>query len=87
MEQIETKYYVRMTTRDQPGVLAAVAGVFGSHGVSIESMVQKAATGSEAEIVWVTHRTREGPLRAALTEIERLPVVHEIGNWIRVEEA
>ncbi|MBI3910033.1 MAG: homoserine dehydrogenase [Armatimonadetes bacterium] len=86
MEEVQTKYYVRMTTADRPGVLAATAGVFGDHGVSIESMVQKAGAGTEAEIVWITHGTHEGDMRQALAKIERLPVVREIGNWIRVEE-
>jgi homoserine dehydrogenase len=84
--EIETNYYIRTETADRPGVLAAVATVFGAHGVSLEAMLQKHADGDHAEIVWITHRTQEGSLRAALREIEALPVVRRIGNWIRVEE-
>ncbi len=86
IEEIETHYYIRMETDDRPGVIAAVAGVFGEQGVSLESVLQKRADGRTAEIVWITHRTREGSLRAALAGIEALPVVRRIGNWIRVEE-
>ena len=41
-----------------PGVLAAVAGVFGGHGVSIRSMEQE-GLGAEARLVFITHTARE----------------------------
>jgi homoserine dehydrogenase len=84
---VETHYYVRTETEDRPGVLAAIARVFGEHDVSLESMLQKHAQDEVAEIVWITHRTREGNMRTALEEIAALPVVRRVGNWIRVEEA
>lgn len=86
IEQIKSNYYVRTETDDWPGVLASIATCFGNNGVSLESVLQKAAHEESAEIVWITHRTREGNLRAALRDIEALPVVRRIGNWIRVEE-
>jgi homoserine dehydrogenase len=86
IEEIESNYYVRTETDDRPGVLAAIATVFGTHGVSLESVLQKQGNDEDAEIVWITHRTREGSLRAALREIEALPVVRRLANWIRVEE-
>ena len=86
INSIESNFYVRTETDDRPGVLAAIATVFGAHNVSLESMLQKQAAGETAEIVWITHRTNEGNLRAALREIEALPVVRKISNWIRVEE-
>ncbi len=86
IEDAQSHYYVRTETADQPGVLAAVAGVFGKHEVSLESMLQKRADEQIAEIVWITHRTREGRLQAALREIEALPVVQRVSNCIRVEE-
>jgi len=86
IDLIETKYYIRMQVADRPGVLAAIAGVFGDFAVSVESVVQKAATGEHAEIVWVTHRAKGGSVRQALDLIARLPVVAEIRSCIRVEE-
>ncbi len=84
--EVETSYYVRTLTHDRPGVIAAVATIFARHDVSLESILQKHSDGADAEIVWITHRTREGRLRTALQEIESLDVVRKIGNWIRVEE-
>lgn len=86
IEAVRSNYYVRIETEDKPGVIAAIATAFGNQGVSLESILQKHADGETAEIVWITHSTVEGKLRAALKEIDALPVVRRIGNWIRVEE-
>ncbi|MCS6829628.1 MAG: homoserine dehydrogenase [Armatimonadota bacterium] len=85
MEQVETSYYVRMRVQDRPNVLAQVAGVFGAHNISISSVVQRQTSPQEAEIVWITHRAQEGAVRHATAEIQRLPVVMEVCNTIRVE--
>ncbi len=86
MAELETEYYIRLVVADQPGVLAAVAQVFGAHGVSIASVVQKRAFTEAAEIVYVTHRAKEADVRAALEEIESLDVVDRIAALVRVEE-
>jgi homoserine dehydrogenase len=86
MGDVETRYYARMTVDDQPGVLAAIAGVFGENRVSIESVVQRADDEGRAEIIWITHRTREADMRAALGQIEALQPVERIENWLRVED-
>jgi len=86
MAQLSTEYYVRLDVADKSGVLAAVATVFGSHDVSIGSVIQKRAEGGVAEIVYVTHLAREADVRAALAEIESLDVVSSIAAVIRVEE-
>lgn len=86
MDLVETKYYIRMTVTDRPKVLASIASVLGDHSVSIESVVQKATAHEQAEIIWVTHRTQEKAIKAALRVIEDLPVVQRIENLIRVEE-
>ncbi len=84
--ELETGYYVRLVVADEPGVLAAVASVFGNHGVSIASVIQKRTTEKGAEIVYVTHRGSERAVRAALAEIDALDVVDSISAIIRVEE-
>lgn len=85
MENIETRYYVRSEVRDKPGVLAKIAAVFGEEGVSLAQVLQQAAKGDTAEIVWVTHLTPERHIRQSLERIERLDEVREIKNWVRVE--
>lgn len=84
--EITSKYYMRMKVKDQPGVLAAIATCFGEEKVSIASVVQKRQVNASAEIVWVTHPSKESALRRALDKIRKLPVVEEISLVLRVEE-
>lgn len=82
---LETGYYIRLEVADRPGVLAAVASVFGDHEVSIASVIQKRAEDGVAEIVYVTHEAREAAVRSALDEIAGLDTVDSIASVIRVE--
>jgi homoserine dehydrogenase len=86
MDDVVTEHYLRLQVADRPGVLAKIATVFGEEGVSLASVVQKSATGEGAEIVWVTHASVERAVRRSLERIAGLPEVHEVSNWIRVEE-
>lgn len=90
MEKVETKYYLRLTVHDCPGVLAATAGAFANHGVSIRSMRQKGhPRGGVVDIVYVTHTAAESDMRAALDDIVQLENVLAEGTHavvIRVEE-
>lgn len=83
---LETSYYVRLDAADEPGVLAAIAGVFAEHGVSLASVIQRQADEGGAEIVWITHRAAERDMRAALDRIGALEAVRGIGALLRVEE-
>ena len=86
ISQLVSQYYVRLAVADRPGVLAAVAGVFGEHGVSIASVIQKRREGDCAEIVYATHHASEAAVRDALDRIEALDVVERVGTVIRVED-
>jgi homoserine dehydrogenase len=84
---LETSYYVRLHVRDEPGVLAAIAGVFADKRVSLASVIQKRGDdGSGAEIVWITHVASERDMQAALSVIADLDVVDSIGTVLRVED-
>lgn len=86
MEEVVTKYYMRMLVADRPGVLASIAKVFGDNNVSIATMVQKDLRGDNAEIVMVTHKVVEANFRRAIASIGELAVVAEVSSWIRVED-
>ena len=87
MSEIETRYYLRMDVADQPGVLAQISNVLGNHLISISSVIQKETdyVAQTAEIVIMTHPAHEWAMQQAIEEMERLPVVKEIANLIRVE--
>ena len=87
LDDLETRYYIRMSVADEAGVLAATATAFATAGVSIESMLQRAACGDgTAELVYVTHRCRESAVHAALAACEANPAVLDISALIRVED-
>ena len=84
IEDVATRYYTVLKVVDQPGVLAKIAGVFGEHNVSLESVVQK-GFGSSAQIVLITNKVLERDFQAARDGLESLDVVEEIPSVIRVE--
>jgi homoserine dehydrogenase len=83
VEDLETEYYVSVDVSDRPGVLAAVAGAFGHHGVSIASMEQE-GRGDEARLVFITHVARERDVRSTLDDLHRLDPVRRVGSVIRL---
>jgi homoserine dehydrogenase len=88
MGEIVSKYYLRFSVADQPGVLARIAGALGEHGISIESMVQTARHVDEAvPIVIMTHEAREADIRTALDKIDTYTdIVTRKTNLIRIED-
>ncbi len=87
MDEIETRYYMRMGIADQAGVLAQISKILGDHAISISSVIQKETDPSTqiAEIVIMTHPAKEKAVQQALKKAERLAVVKEITNFVRVE--
>ena len=83
IDDLRSAYYIGMEVADEPGVLASVAAVFGSHGVSIRSMEQH-GLGDDARLVFITHECIERDLQATLRDLRGLEAVHDLGNVIRV---
>ncbi len=88
MDEVETQYYIRLAAKDRPGVLAQIATVFGKNKISIASAIQPESDEKTktAEIVIMTHPAKEKAMQKGLRELEKLEVVKEISNFIRVEE-
>ena len=85
--ELRCRYYLRLTTRDDPGVLGTVCTLLGDHGVSIASCIQKDPHGEDSvHVVMMTHETVESSLRAALSTIDGLDVVNEPTHVIRMLE-
>ena len=88
ISDLVTRYYIRATVLDRAGVLAQMAAILGSLQISIASVIQKEVDPNvgTAELVITTHPSQERDVQQALRELERLEVVREIGNLLRVEE-
>ncbi len=88
IDEIESRYYIRLTVMDKPGVLAKIAGVLAKFDISIASVTQKERRKgkSAVPIVMIIHKAKEKNLRQALETIDRLNVIEEKSVAIRMEE-
>ncbi len=80
------RYYVRMTTVDEVGVLASLGKAFGDAGVSIESFLQlpNPNKNKHTSLMVVTHEAQEYALQAALETVRRLSVDCSVDCVLRV---
>ena len=83
IESVESSWFIRLSVKDEPGVLASIAGLFGEQNVSIESVIQE-GRGDNAELVLVTHEATEENLTTSITNIANLEAVSSVTSTIRV---
>ncbi|MGI9624516.1 MAG: homoserine dehydrogenase [Acidimicrobiales bacterium] len=83
IDELESAYYINLEVLDEPGVLAAVASIFGQHKVSIRSMEQE-GLGDDARLIFITHAAIERDVRATLQELRSLESVRQVGSLLRV---
>jgi homoserine dehydrogenase len=81
--QLSSAFYLSVDVIDRPGVLAEVAGVFGRHNVSIQSMDQ-ADFNEDARLSFLTHRAVSADVAATVKELTELEPVTAVGACIRV---
>lgn len=91
MADITSKYYIRLTVYDRPGVLGEITAILGKSNISLKSVIQrgevkKVGNGDEVTLVLVTHKTSECKVQDALKEIKKLIAVKYIDNLIRIED-
>ena len=82
--ETESPYYIRLLAEDRPGVMAAIAGAFGSQQVSLNSVIQKRRVGNRAEIVLITYKVNDADLQLAVQTLAGLSVVNKVSTVIRV---
>ncbi|SFJ54470.1 homoserine dehydrogenase [Planctomicrobium piriforme] len=84
IEKIQRRYYMRFLVEDRPHVIADIADILGRNGISLSSVIQKEANEPEeanvpttpvVPLVFMTHMTTEGAVRAARTELDKLSAV------------
>ncbi|MHC3994984.1 homoserine dehydrogenase [Thiomicrolovo sp. ZZH C-3] len=83
-DEIETKYYLRIRVEDRPGVLAKITQLFGEYEISIETMLQRPASGGFANLLFSTHNAVEGNMKEVLSQIEALSFVASKPVMIRI---
>ena len=87
MAEHRGRYYIRLMVRDQPGVIADVSAALRDERVSLESMLQRGRSATEAvPVVLTTHETVEAAMLRTIDRIGRLESVIEPPCMIRIEE-
>jgi homoserine dehydrogenase len=85
IERHRGPYFIRLTVRDQPGVIAAVAAALRDEDVSMEAFLQRGRDPNEAvQVVLTTHDTSEASMRRALAQIAKYDSVLEPPHLIRI---
>ena len=82
----KTKCFIRFSVQDKPGVLAKIATIFGEHGVSLKTVIQKGVDNDSVPLIVVTHTAHEADIRKAIEDIENLESVISVDSCIRVED-
>ena len=76
MDQLRSRYFIRLTAKDEPGVMAQVSQALGQHGISLSAILQRENEESKpVPVVITTHLAQEGAVRRALAQIDALPTI------------
>ncbi|MBU3132116.1 homoserine dehydrogenase [Clostridium gasigenes] len=89
IRSVESKYYIRTTVEDKPGVLGEITTILGDCGISLRSVIQRGVESPQHDkvtLVLVTHYTKEAKVIEAIDEIYELKTVKKIDNIIRIED-
>ena len=88
IDDLESKYYLRLNVSDQSGVLGQIAMILGEENISLAEVLQKDTDllARTAEIVITTHPALEVALQRSLNRISKLGVVHEVSSLLRIED-
>ena len=87
IDEVQSSYYLRLRIADKSGVLSGITGILADQKISIEAMMQKEPGEGEvqADLIMLTHRTREKHINAAISKIEALNVVVGDVTKLRME--
>ena len=87
MAEAASRYYVRLTVIDRPGVFARVASVLSAAKIGISSIFQPEGHEGEAvPVILMLHDAPHAVLQKAMARIARLPAVRGVPTVLRVED-
>lgn len=89
MSALKGQYYLRITTKDKPGVLAKITGILGQFHVSIASVHQdsfeRVRSRGGIPIILLTHENSESDVQQAVKAIDRLAVTTDKTVLLRMQ--
>jgi len=84
IEDIESKYYLRVNVSDRAGVLAGISTIFEKYNISIETMLQRQTDNESANLLISTHKAVEKDIQGMIQELEKLDFVNLPPVMIRI---
>ncbi|NCD32303.1 MAG: homoserine dehydrogenase [Spartobacteria bacterium] len=84
-DEVETRYYLRMTLLNKPGVVAKVAKIMGDNNISIASLIQKESNEAHASVIILTHKAKQKQYTKAIAEVDAMEEVGAPTISFRVE--
>lgn len=87
ISSILSRYYLRFSVLDQPGVLSKIAGVLGKNNVSISDVIQtERKNGTVVPLILLTHHVHEKDIREAIRSIDGIKsMIRAKSRMIRIE--
>ncbi len=86
MDEVISRYYVRLSVEDRPGVFAKVASILSAAKIGISSIIQpEGHEGETVPVILMIHDAPNAAMRKALAKIAKLPAVKAPPVMIRVE--
>jgi len=87
IEETVSRYYVRLSVADRAGVIAKIASILSTAGISIASIIQpEGHEGETVPLVLMLHAAPYAALAKALKAIGKLPSVKADPAMLRVED-
>ena len=88
IEDITSEFYLRLSMKNESGVLAKITQVFAQHSISIDAMVQKEIQENDeiVDIILVTTNMKEKEVNKIVNEIESLPENNNKAVKLRIEQ-
>ena len=87
IDEIQSKYYLKLKVLDKPGVLAAVTSALSRANISISSVLQKdSKVENRVRLLFTTHLCKEKDIKAAIKELKKLEVVGDNISMMRIVE-
>ena len=84
VDDIRSKYYLRLRITDKAGILAKITQLFADHTISIEAMIQRPFAQECAHLLISTHEATEKSIRKLMLELKELDTVLETPYMIRI---
>lgn len=86
IDEVISRYYVRMSVVDKPGTLARITSIFGASNIGISSVIQpEGHAGKSVPLIFMLHSAPNGTVIRALAKIAKLPAVTDQPVMFRVE--